>query len=113
MPGTDFNQLSKIPFLIEHYNLHQQEAEINGTSFNVFDFIYIHYIFPDDHTHDQPIDHGELPLKSVSSSLIVFDCYQSDDLTVSSDIHVRNVSGFIKFSDRLISNSQFRPPPIV
>ena len=69
MPRTDFGQLSNLKYLVDHYTLHVEEAKEKNEEFDVFDFIYLHYISPDDHTHDEPVDHNKLPFKSVSSSI--------------------------------------------
>jgi hypothetical protein len=50
--------------------LHVEEARIKSESFDVFDFIYLHYISPDGHVHNQPYDHDQLPFKSVTGSLV-------------------------------------------
>lgn len=66
MPKTDFGQIDNVLFMMDHYNLHKQEAKILNEDFDVWDFVYLHYISPDDHTHDNPVDHQELPFKSIS-----------------------------------------------
>ena len=84
MPKTDFHQLSRWPSLLEHYNLHVAEAEELNLEFTVFDFIYLHYISPDNHVHDEPFDHSELPFKSISAmalicnEALVLDCKISE-----------------------------------
>ena len=67
MPGTDFGQLANVLFMVDHYKVHKAEANQLNQEFGITDFIYLHYISPDEHTHDFPVDHNNLPLKSVSS----------------------------------------------
>lgn len=68
MPMNDYGQLAKLKFLVEHYNLHVEEARVDGTEFDVIDFIYLHYISPDSHTHKNPVDHNQLPLKKIGAA---------------------------------------------
>lgn len=84
IPKTDFNQFSKLPDLLDHYQLHAVEAQENGDDFSVLDFIYLHYISPDDHTHGEPFDHSKLPFKSINAIVLAcntdvqFECKQEE-----------------------------------
>jgi len=71
MPGTDFSQMSNMLYMVDHYQLHVKEARDAGVEFNLADFIYLHYISPDGHSHDSPVDHDKLPLKHVSCTACI------------------------------------------
>lgn len=110
MPLNDFNQLSKLSFLIQHYKLHQYEAAEKNESFTAIDFIYLHYISPDQHTHDVPYDHSDLPLQEISVSMNLVEC---SGLIVSESIDniISSKNYFYKpASNRIIFNKVFHPP---
>ncbi len=110
MPNTDFSQLTKLPFLVDHYMLHVEEAEMAGESFTVLDFIYVHYISPDDHTHEIPVDHGNLPIKQISSSLNLW-IQTIDLLSINKVIGLaQNVFSPKILNGRIISHFIFHPP---
>lgn len=67
IPRTDFSQLLHLADMVEHYKLHQEEAQLAGLDFGIVDFMYIHFINPDEH-HDEAHDHHEqLPFYTFSS----------------------------------------------
>lgn len=77
--NTAIGQLLKIPYLIEHYNSHNNEMVSNSTSF--IDYIILHYSISEDKTSD----HQHLPFKTLDNSvnlLYVFSTYTSYQLRV-------------------------------
>lgn len=71
LPKSDFSQLLKVNDLLEHYALHQQEAEAVGEVCVFTEFLYLHFVSNDDHQHDQQDEHEQLPLQSLSSSILL------------------------------------------
>lgn len=70
---TEFHQLLKIPFLIEHYQTHRQA----DPSLGFISFLEMHYIGPfivdDDYQQDQ-----QLPFRNVNISLMSTNVFKSD-----------------------------------
>lgn len=71
LPKTDFSQLTKIYEMVEHYELHTLEANIEGMTYNFLNFLYDHFVNSDEHTHGDENSHQNLPFK-VINSLITF-----------------------------------------
>ena len=72
IPRCDFSQLLKITDLLEHYALHQQEAEAMGEACSFTEFLYLHFVSSDDHQHNQQNEHEQLPLQNLSSSILLY-----------------------------------------
>lgn len=112
IPNCDFYQIAKVPFLIEHYQLHKNDAESSGIDYDVFDFVYTHFITCEVHQHPKGFDHDQLPLKSISSSiqfsinLPILICSES-----AMEINSR-IFQLAEFSGVSILNSIFHPPSI-
>ncbi|NNE27264.1 MAG: hypothetical protein HKN09_10505 [Saprospiraceae bacterium] len=110
IPKTDFSQLLKLNYLIEHYQLHVEEARLLGQSFDVFDFIYIHYINPDEHVSPEGHDHENLPLKSMTVST-GFIAESSQDLNFNIDpTLIESNFKYEDFQSVLIGVNIFHPP---
>jgi len=60
MPGINFSELAKLPHLIEHYALHDNNA--HGT-LSFFDFLEMHYGSGKEKHTDEHQDKGCLPLQ--------------------------------------------------
>lgn len=112
MPKTDFNQLSRISFLIEHYQIHKQEAELKSEDFGVWDFIYLHYISPDDHVHDFPVDHNELPFKNITISVLFANVESVIDVVEERVLGFKKNYAHTGLSDRLVNQFLLRPPKL-
>ena len=72
LPGTNFSDLVRIPDLVDHYQLHVEEAALICEEYSILNFVNDHFINPDKHTqkgHDQ--DHQDLPLHNISPSLLM------------------------------------------
>ena len=110
MPLNDFSQLANIPYLIDHFNLHVKEAQEIGEDFTIVDFIYLHYISPDEHVHDTPYNHEDLPLKNINSSVTM--CLNSiDELNLSPNTQwVDNDFAVRSFMSFEFNHSIFHPP---
>jgi hypothetical protein len=65
LPQMDFAELSKLPSLINHYQLHQTEKNYKGS---FLDFLSLHYGEKNEDGHD----HSHLPFKN---------CHHSFDYT--------------------------------
>lgn len=110
-PRTDFSQLTKIPELVSHYQLHVHEANTLGGTYSIWDFINDHFINPDGHTHpgtDNP--HENLPFASVQS-VVNFILEQVNTLQFSYTPEFSYTFSFIKklySSD--FNKSIFHPP---
>jgi len=110
MPLNDFRQLANLSFMVEHYQLHVEEAKSEGLDFNLADFIYLHYISPDSHTHDFPVNHEDLPLKNITSSFHVLKAdFQELSLALPGYIIKKSFS-FFDLKGRLSGSFVFHPP---
>ena len=110
IPKTDFSQLTKLSFLIEHYQLHVEEAKLLGESFDVFDFVYLHYINTDEHVPMDNHNHEDLPFKSlgISTGFIV-----ESPQSLSSEVEIEYFESNFHYSglkDALLSINIFHPP---
>lgn len=72
MPKCDFSQLSKLMDLVEHFELHQEEALAIGETLSLVSFLYLHFITSEEHEHDDHQEHKNLPLQKISNSLFFF-----------------------------------------
>lgn len=72
IPKTDLRQLSHLPDLIAHYQLHQLEAKIYCLDFSLMDFLVIHFINADDHQHEENDGHQDLPFHSFHAASTFF-----------------------------------------
>ena len=66
-PNMDFDQFSKIPQLLEHFNEHQQEAKASGEECSFIEFISMHLFFPNSHENDHH-SHDSLPMQHLAFS---------------------------------------------
>ncbi len=71
-PRTDFSQLMHVPALLAHYDMHRAEARAAGRAFDLFDFVWLHFIEGDSHVHAQGDPHDELPYYHLSNGIHVF-----------------------------------------
>ncbi len=89
IPGTNFVELTKLPDLIDHYQLHVGEAALLDEDYTLFNFINDHFINPDEHTQNgHENDHQNLPLHHVSSTLLIccdFDSFDIEELNIQSE----------------------------
>ena len=70
MPRADFSQFEHFGDMRDHYQLHVEEAKENQEIFTFWDFVYLHFLSPDEHSHsNHGDDHRNLPLQIVSSSM--------------------------------------------
>ena len=71
IPGTNFTDLTHLPDLIDHYQMHVTEAAANGETYSFVRFMDDHFINPDHHARDgHSQEHQDLPLHSFSSALL-------------------------------------------
>ena len=112
MPLNDFRQLANLSFMVEHYQLHVEEAKAEGLAFSVADFIYLHYISPDNHTHEMPVNHDDLPLKNISSSFHVFNPDTEGFSIPRLDNLIKKSYTFFDLKGRLLGSFIFHPPSI-
>ena len=112
IPNCDFYQLAKIPFLVEHYQLHKEEADSVGVDYDVFDFVYTHFIICEEHQHATGFDHDQLPLKSISTSIqFSTDLSAWETSEKAMEINSR-IFHLVESSGISILNSIFHPPSI-
>ena len=69
IPNSDFSQLTRIPDMLEHYELHLEEIGDLDIEFTFWEFVKIHFITPDDHEHDDNDEHQNCPFQSFCSPL--------------------------------------------
>lgn len=74
---TEFNELLKLPLLLEHYSQHNS----NNSTLSFSDFLYMHYLEAEDNDGDEAAE-KKLPFKShdncIHSSSINFFAQTSD-----------------------------------
>ena len=83
LPGTDYGQFLHIEDLLQHVQLHKQEAGQLGEIFSWQHFVYDHFINPDDHEHSQ---HSELPFHTIHTTVVVVWASTAVHLEVKPDI---------------------------
>lgn len=67
-PASDFCQLARIPFLIDHFQEHQALATDKGEELNFLEFLSIHFYQTGEHSDSHPgSDHQDLPLQQLGS----------------------------------------------
>lgn len=72
IPNCDFSQLWKLNDLMEHFELHQEEAQAAGETINFSEFLYSHFIDgDDDHDHEEEDNHENLPFQTIASSIVL------------------------------------------
>jgi hypothetical protein len=69
-PASDFCQLARIPFLIDHFQEHQALAADKGEDMNFLEFLSIHFYQTGEHPDSHPgSDHQDLPLQHLGSHI--------------------------------------------
>ena len=66
-PRTDFSQLPRVAFAIQHLQQHLQEERASGEVRSVWEFAVKHFFNPQDHAPGHEQEHSQLPLQSVNS----------------------------------------------
>lgn len=69
LPQSDFSQLRRLPQLFAHYDVHIEQAADQGTTLSFGEFLFIHFIHPDQHQHGDN-SHQELPLQHIGTGYI-------------------------------------------
>lgn len=69
IPNSDFSQLARIPDMVKHYELHQEEIANLDVEFSFWEFLIIHFISPNDHEHDGDDEHKNCPFQSFCFSI--------------------------------------------
>lgn len=109
MAYTEFHQLLKIPFLIEHYQTHRQADPALG----FLSFLEMHYIGPfivdDDYQQDQ-----QLPFRDVNISLMSINVIKSEPPVIEIDPITEIALEFHIFNDisepQIAASDIFQPP---
>ena len=81
-PGTDYGQFLRISDLVQHIQVHRLEAAQLVQVFSWKQFVYDHFINPDQHEHPNQKDNHELPFHVVNGSVLVW-VGETIDLTVN------------------------------
>lgn len=110
-PGFDMSQLVKMVNLMEHYELHQDEAEAIGETLSFLEFMVIHYVDFDNHEHEGEDNHDKLPFQSSSTSLILY-CQSIDWEETHSDSNPTQQEHWhcSDFHSNDFQKGVFRPP---
>ena len=72
VPRSDFSQLSQVNNLLDHYKLHQLEAEALAVKISFVEFLYLHFVSGDEHQHSNGDEHDGLPLYSLLSGILLY-----------------------------------------
>ncbi|GEM_PF-1381602 len=114
-PRTDFSQLLRLRSLVDHYQLHQIEAQEGGRAYGWADFLWQHFWDCDSHQHPDQSAHDELPchqsfVASVQMWLEDFSSGWSMDL----DLMVRKRAFFTPTYISLeLAFEFFHPPALI
>lgn len=114
VPMFDYSQLFKISDLIDHYDLHQKEANFYGKSVSFFDFMAIHYFNYDGHDHDGEKHHEDSPFQS-NYIVTTFYCLSSYWVEISRTkyLHQTTPRYYHEYNPTDFIKSIFHPPNIV
>ena len=85
IPKNDFSQLLNIYDLVEHFEEHQQEALAVGEAISFSEFLLLHFFETEQHQHDSDNSHDNLPLKNITTTVVLYIDAQPI-LTISSEI---------------------------
>ena len=67
IPNSDLTQLLLLPDMLEHWDMHQQEALDLGEQITFFDFFNEHYLESVKHNHDDQDHHPCMPMEHINS----------------------------------------------
>lgn len=112
LPGDSIFELSFLPSLIQHYQLHKQ-TETQGISF--VDFLKLHYLNKK-HEQSDPVNHSNLPMHH-HSNIAAMDELVNKGMSHSA-IGLVNYSNKVYFQfhfyspDNQFSSGVFHPPSV-
>lgn len=66
IPKTDFSQLLTVPEFLEHYQEHKADSLSKGEILGFWDYVQLHFLETDNHSHDDESSHDGLPLKTIN-----------------------------------------------
>jgi len=102
IPNSDFSQLTRIPDMMKHYQLHQEEIADLNIKISFWEFIKIHFISPGDHEGND--GHQNCPFQSFcSSTTFIFSSlsvlfFETTVVVISGNLSYENafyLNGFI------------------
>jgi hypothetical protein len=96
-PGTDVEEVYKVPQMLMHFNEHKKEARNEGKSFDFMEFLLMHYGFSSDHAQT-PHNDTELPmykhlstgLTFIMPELFIFSFSAKPTLNTSQALYLEN-----------------------
>ena len=111
IPNSDFSQLVRIPDMMEHFQLHQEELADSGLELSFWDFIKIHFISPNGHEHDGDEHHQNCPFQSFcSSTTFVFTSFTTTLPEVVSSLFSNALAYQNAFYLKGFVNTETQPP---
>jgi hypothetical protein len=111
LPGADFSQLSTLPRVIQHYELHQQIASQKGQQLSIHQFLYDHFWQQNSHDHeDGGQSHKDLPLKHVHSFSHLTLQFSRPVFTLPSIVRKQMVTVSLNHLSTIYIGAVFRPP---
>ena len=113
-PKGDFSQMLKISDLMEHYDLHKQQAQILGQSMTFPEFLYIHFVNVDEHEEDHHGTHDDLPFQQFNSGTNSFliDAKVWPGALLPALNSKEDIFGLIQFRSSDFLSTLFRPPTV-
>lgn len=110
-PRTDFSQLQKFAFAIQHFHQHLQEERASGELESLWNFAVEHFFNPQDHAPGHEQEHSQLPYQSVNS----IAAFTLTDTNFFPMLNLPIISSSILLQDQTIPKieiygSIFRPP---
>jgi len=112
MPKTDFSQFARFGDLLEHYQLHQEEASLVGESISFSAFLYLHFVDGDEHQHEQESEHNNLPFQNNLSSLSLYLISSEANIPFSPSPIVVSLPHYTSFYSKDIHADIFHPPSL-
>ena len=111
IPKSDFSQIGQLDELLDHYNLHKEEANQAGVEISFGEFLYMHFIQEENHKHPNDNDHQELPFFSVTGHTVLFmEHFEYSIKSLKVFVNKRGISQLDSFYLNPYINNIFHPP---
>jgi hypothetical protein len=67
LPQFDGSQLARLGQLWQHFGEHRVEIQPSGAELSFLDFLYEHYLAPEQHDHPDRSQHDQLPFQHLGA----------------------------------------------
>lgn len=110
LPKSDFSQLLKLNNLVQHYQLHQSNASIDGVTISFSEFLYIHFIDSDEHDQENGNHEHQLPLYDLTVSLHLIPASTVESISIIGDIFTKIQACIPQAVPQTLIKNIFHPP---